>query len=168
MRSAAACSPLRSTWSCLVLVLSLVLVPYDQTDPPEAPAPQRAAAPPLCRLSALPQRLRQQLSPGVFLRAGPQPLPGLFQGQTRTHAGPVLPGPAPRGPQSAVRQRRHEPGQSGPGPGQTRTRTGTRPCSALVNDSETCQVNKDVSNDTGVYNNKRRRRTVITIIIIII
>lgn len=83
-----------------------------QAAPPEAPAAQRAVGPPLCRLSSLLQRLSSRAA----RCPGPQHLPGLLPSETRTPAGPVLPCPAQRRPQPAVRQRRHEPGEFRPGP----------------------------------------------------
>lgn len=87
--------------------------PHVQTASPEAPAAQWAVGPPLCPLNAPLQRLS---SPRAARCPGPQHLPGLLPAETRSPSGPVLPGPAPRRPQPAVRQRRHEPGEFGPGP----------------------------------------------------
>lgn len=82
----------------------------DEAAPAEAPAAQRDAGLPLRRLRALLQRL----TAAAARRPGPERLRGVFPGQTQTPAGPVLPGPAQRRPEPAVRQCRHEPGQYRP------------------------------------------------------
>lgn len=80
--------------------------------PPEAPAAPRPAGPALRRLTALLQRL----TAAAARRPRPKHLRGLLSRQTRTPGGPIVPRPAQRRPEPAVRQCRHEPGECGTRP----------------------------------------------------